>query len=156
MVRLGWTYFYNGDIRTAMYRFNQAWLLDSTNENAYWGFGAIYCNFSDEEKALEMYDKGLSLNPNSTDLLTDKATIYFGRLYKKIDNVNKEKAIALFDRSLAIDPNNLNMLYKLSALYFLLDDCDNALKYFNECDRLGGKPITDDYRKDIKKKCGRK
>ena len=31
MIQLGFTYLYRGDLKTAMYRFNQAYLLDSTN-----------------------------------------------------------------------------------------------------------------------------
>jgi tetratricopeptide (TPR) repeat protein len=156
MVRLGWNYFYKGDIRTAMYRFNQAWLLDSTNANAYWGFGAIYSYFMDEEKALEMYDSGLAIEPANASLLTDKGTIYFGRLYRNIDETNKQMALDLFNRSLTIEPRNQNTLFKLSALYLLLGDCDNAKKYYNDCEKFGGAPITEKYTKDLRKKCGKK
>ncbi|MDB5012786.1 MAG: hypothetical protein JWQ25_988, partial [Daejeonella sp.] len=42
LVKLGFDYLYKNDLKTAMFRFNQAWLLDPKNENAFWGFGAIY------------------------------------------------------------------------------------------------------------------
>ena len=41
MIRLGFNYLYR-DIKTAMYRFNQGYLLDSTNSDIYWGFGGVY------------------------------------------------------------------------------------------------------------------
>ncbi len=47
LIDLGFKYLYR-DIKTAMYRFNQAYLLDSTNTDIYWGFGAIYISISDE------------------------------------------------------------------------------------------------------------
>src|SRR5687768_4539371 len=31
LINLGFQYYYNGDLKTAMYRFNQAFLLDTTN-----------------------------------------------------------------------------------------------------------------------------
>ena len=37
----GWDYLKQGDNVTAMKRFNQAWLLDSTLLDIYWGFGAV-------------------------------------------------------------------------------------------------------------------
>jgi len=37
LVGLGFNYLARGDMETAMKRFNQAWLLDPKNENAYWG-----------------------------------------------------------------------------------------------------------------------
>ena len=38
---LGWQYYYNGDYATAIRRFNQAWLFDRDDVDAYWGFGLI-------------------------------------------------------------------------------------------------------------------
>jgi len=66
LVRLGFNNLQKGDVRTAMYRFNQAWLLDPKNENDYWGFGAVYFNFNDYKEALMQFEKGLMLNPNSS------------------------------------------------------------------------------------------
>ena len=85
LVRLGFDYLYRGNIRTAMYRFNQAWLLDPKNANVYWGFGSIYFTFNDMNEALRQYAKGLAINPNSSNILTDKATIYMIFFEKKRD-----------------------------------------------------------------------
>jgi hypothetical protein len=38
LIRLGFQYLYS-DITKAMYRFNQAYLLDSANSDIYWGYG---------------------------------------------------------------------------------------------------------------------
>src|ERR1019366_9032346 len=76
LIRLGFNYLYKGDLKTSMFRFNQAWLLDPENENVYWGFGAIYFTFNDFQNALKQYDEGLKLNPNSSNIITDKATVY--------------------------------------------------------------------------------
>jgi tetratricopeptide (TPR) repeat protein len=36
----GWSHFYASDLTTSIKRFNQAWLLDSTNASVYYGFSA--------------------------------------------------------------------------------------------------------------------
>ncbi|OON67670.1 hypothetical protein [Hymenobacter sp. CRA2] len=36
----GWSHFYANDLTTSIKRFNQAWLLDSTNASVYYGFSA--------------------------------------------------------------------------------------------------------------------
>src|ERR1039457_2300490 len=37
----GWYYFFHNKIDTAMFRFNQCWLMDSTYAESYFGFAAI-------------------------------------------------------------------------------------------------------------------
>lgn len=153
MVDLGFQYYYRGDIKTAMYRFNQAWLLDPVNENAYWGFAAVYFHFNDYDKAIAMHDKGLALNPKNTNLLTDKATVYLARLNDKYDEATLKMALELFNRSYAIDPKNVNTTFKLSTVYFSLNDCGQAKRYYDECKENGGDPITEEYTKALKENC---
>ena len=136
-----------------MYRFNQAWLLNPENENAFWGFGAIYLSFGDIDNALAQYDEGLGMNPKSTNLLTDKATAYMYKFQQELLPADMDRAITLLLQSYAIDKTNQNTLFKLSACYFFKDDCANTLKYLKECEALGGQPITDEYREAVKSKC---
>ncbi|MDB5004029.1 MAG: hypothetical protein JWQ34_2254 [Mucilaginibacter sp.] len=155
MVKLGFQYLYRGELEVSMKRFNQAWLLDPKNENAYWGFAAVYFTFQDYEEALKQLDKGLVLNPNSSNILTDKATIYTGYFVNKHDVSYLNKSISLFIQSYKIDPLNQNTLFKLSVAYFYKQDCINALKYYNECMKLGGKSISPGYGEALKKQCNK-
>lgn len=154
LVKLGFDYLYSGDPKTAMYRFNQAWILDPKNENAFWGFASIYFNFSDFDNAMKQLDEGLALNPESSNILTDKATIHLVVFQTHNDQKELSTAIDLFTQSYVIDPKNQNTLFKLSIAYFMKNDCKNALKYYNECKALGGKPLTKEYIRAIEKKCG--
>lgn len=153
MVQLGFSYLYRGDIKTAMRRFNQAWLLDAKNENAYWGFGSVYFTFSDYNEALKQLEKGLSINPNSSNILTDKATIYMSIYMNKQNADYLNKAITLFNQSYKIDPLNQNTLFKLSAAYFYEKDCTNARKFYDKCMKLGGKPIPSGYTDALNNQC---
>ena len=153
LIKLGFDYLYRGDVKTAMYRFNQAWLLDPKNANVYWGYGAIYFIFNDTGEAFKQYRKGLILDPNSSNILTDKATIYMSMVANGGNQDYLTKAIEAFNKSYKIDPLNQNTLFKLSAAYFYKKDCKNAWKFYNECMKLGGKPVTQKYTDALKKMC---
>jgi tetratricopeptide (TPR) repeat protein len=153
LVSLGFSYLQRGDIRTAMLRFNQAWLLDNKNENAYWGYGAIYGAFNDFSTAMLQYDKGLAINPESSVILTDKATLYFLEYQRDSEKAKLINALNLLKTSYGIDPHNANTLYKLSICYFLNNDCANAWKYYNECAATPGNSIAEDFTTALKKQC---
>jgi tetratricopeptide (TPR) repeat protein len=155
LVNLGFTHLNKGDIKTAMRRFNQAWLLDPKNEDAYWGFGAVYFTFNDYDEALKQLDKGLAINPNSSNIITDKATIYTGYFINKHNSADLNSAINLLAKSYQIDAVNQNTLFKLSVAYFYKQDCVNATKYYDECMKLGGQPIPQGYADALKKQCGK-
>ncbi len=162
LIKLGFNYIYRGDLKSAMYRFNQAYLLDTSNSEIYWGYGAIYMTLGDYEKAKQQYEEGLSKKPENTHVLTDFGTYYMAQYYglETIDNktalANLETAIIYLIKSYNIDNKDQSTTYKLSICYWLKGDCDNAWKYYNECKALGGQPITEEYTKDLKKKCKKK
>lgn len=64
-----------------------------------------------------------------------------------------DTALALLLKSYHLDPKDQNTVYKMSTVYYYLGDCLNATKFFKECKRLGGRPITKQYTSDLKKKC---
>lgn len=61
-VGMGWNYAEKNDRDTATKRFNQAWLLDSLNADAYWGLGIIQGSKQLYEDAEKLFQKSLSLN----------------------------------------------------------------------------------------------
>lgn len=140
---------YQGDLKTAMRRFNQAWLLDSQNENAFWGFASVYFTFDDKDEALKQLDKGLIINPKSANILTDKATINISDFMTNHDEHFLNKAIDLFKQSYKVDSLNQNTLFKMSAAYFYKKDCENAWRFYNECMKLGGQSISPGYKEDL-------
>lgn len=154
LVKKGFEYLQAGNLRTAMYRFNQAWLLDSTDANVYSGFASIYFKFKDYRKSISLIDEGLAINPKSSVLLTDKATNYFSLFESSNSMLDIDKGLSLLKESYSIDPNNQNTLYKLSIHYFDRNDCDLALRYYRECMKLGGTPIVQRYKDALKERCG--
>src|SRR5690606_32821822 len=55
LVLLDFEYLDRGDIKTAMYRFSQAYRLDSTSTDDYWGYGAVYLRLGSPDLAIEQY-----------------------------------------------------------------------------------------------------
>jgi len=135
LITLGFNYLYRGDLKTAMYRFNQAYLLDTLNAEIYWGYGAVYMTLGDYEKAKAQYEEGLSKSPGNTHLLTDFGTYYMAQYFglQPIDEknalTNLDSAISNMTKSYSIDSKDQNTTYKLSICYWLKGDCDNAWKY---------------------------
>lgn len=113
MIRFGYRYLQKHDVRTAMYRFNQAWLLDHSNEVSYCGFASVYWHFRDYNSAIKMYDEGLKLNPDNTSILTHKANLYIVMLQSKFSEAMVLDAFELLKKSYALNPNYANKLHSL-------------------------------------------
>lgn len=160
MIRLGFDYLYKGDLKTAMYRFNQAYLLNPKNSGIYWGYGAVYTALGAYDQARNEYNEGLKIDPKSAPILTDYGTTYLGEYYATVRsnyklatkhlNKAKEKLLEAYSH----DNRYINTTYKLSIVYLYSQDCDNAKKYLKETRDLGGQPITKEYLTDFNLRCG--
>lgn len=118
-VQLGWQYFKSGDIQTAIRRFNQAWLLDSTNCKINRGFG-VYLG----ESKLGSFDEVmhyllLAVKCDSTDnrLFGDIGVTYGIEAAKRIKDFGKDSlwnvyyktAQKYFNKMEVKNVNNLDM-----------------------------------------------
>jgi tetratricopeptide (TPR) repeat protein len=169
LISLGFQYYYRPDFKTAMYRFNQAYLLDPANTDIFWGYGAIYMAFGRYDLAKKQYDDGLAIDSVNTHLMTDLATYYMEQFHLTIqmpknDIIKDPKAqagqfmdsaIHYLNKSYKIEPKDVNTVYKLSICNWNIENCSNAWKYYDEAVALGGRPITEEYTKDLKKRCKR-
>jgi tetratricopeptide (TPR) repeat protein len=162
MIKLGFEYYYRGDFKTAMYRFNQAYLLDATNTDIFWGYGAIYMALGQHKLARDQYRAGLSINPDNPRLLTDLATYFMAQYYITMQATGDSKtsgkslmdsSIHYLKKSYALDAKDANTTFKLSICYWNMEDCKNAWKYYDLTAALGGEPITEAYTKDLKERC---
>ncbi len=82
--------------------------LDSANWQSHFLVGLSLESLNNHTTALEAFEKGLQLNPDNSDLLVNKATIYF---YQK----NFEEAEGLLVKAENINPKEAN-IYNLRSM----------------------------------------
>lgn len=152
LVQLGFQYLSKGNVRTAMYRFNQAYLFDSTNTDDYWGYGAVYMFFGETELAENMYKIGLQKDSSNFHIWTDYASVYLERYYNG-DAPSLDTSITYLMRSYNIEKNYVSTVYKLSIVFMLKDDCDNAMKFYRETTDLNENVINEEYKKELFNLC---
>lgn len=73
--KMAWEYLQEGQLDTASYRFNLAFLLNDKNVEPYWGLGVICYQKDQVSEALRMLNKGVDLAPDNVALLVDLSTV---------------------------------------------------------------------------------
>ena len=77
-----WGYYNNKhDPKTAMKRFNQAWLLDPNSAEAFYGFGFLTAVEGDSDMAIELYKRSLELDPTGFAVMWGLAREYKNKAY---------------------------------------------------------------------------
>ena len=136
--QVGFSYFNKGDIRTAMKRFNQAWLLDSTNALSYFGFSSVLTVIGDN---IDLYFNSKSLKVSSIENpekywkigmqkdgnhKSEKFALYYiSAGYETYGMINK--AIESCNKLLSLNPIDTNILYQRGHLYTITKDWDKAI-----------------------------
>ena len=114
----GWEFMNEGQVDTAVYRFNLAWLLNPDNFNTYWAFGVAEYNRGNVSDAIGMFDRALKYQPNNSLLLSDVGSAYLQQYIADKKKKNLKQAAALLDRSLKADPNNAFAMSNLAQVHF--------------------------------------
>ncbi|GAA3962292.1 hypothetical protein GCM10022407_06440 [Hymenobacter antarcticus] len=117
----GWDYMRAQDPVTAIKRFNQAWLLDSTDAGAFWGFGVVMGQRQQYDESLGYFQTAYRLDGSNKRLLVDMATT-------RLELYAAKKEAGLLDGAI----HDLQL--------FLADSMDaktNALAYVNAYSKLG-------------------
>ena len=100
----GWKYYESGDYATAMRRFNQAWLLDSDNAEAYWGMGLVIGQRARKEEpetnlesSVHCLELALAHAPDNGRIMGDLAfSNFLLSQYESGDGKSPQKAAAHF------------------------------------------------------------
>ncbi|TPE45849.1 tetratricopeptide repeat protein [Pontibacter mangrovi] len=128
----GWEYLNEGQIDTAMYRFNLAWLLNPGNKDTFWAFGLVTAARGDQPLAVDMYEKAIELDPKNSLLLSDAATSYLAWYKEKKKKKILKKAAAYLNAATAADTTNAYAFYNLSVVKFHEKKYDEAWKLLHQ------------------------
>lgn len=149
---LGWKYLHRGDLSTAMKRFNQAWMFDRKNPDAFWGFGIIMGRRAEKEDTEKNLTESINLLTTAHELSPDNGRIT-GDLafsYSLLGNYfatqgrdgmkNYEKAEALFIDAYKHDPKYPPIAANWAVLKFYTGDYQTSKKLISEAQELGYTP----------------
>ncbi len=125
--RNGWYFFYKKQIDTAMFRFNQSWLIDSTYPASYFGFAAIK-EFQRLNREAENY-YSIAYNHDPTDSLTKKYLHQIAQIREEQNDTLE--LINAYYRVLSKFPKDDVATGKLGFFYSTINQLDSALKYYN-------------------------
>ncbi|HCX82249.1 MAG: hypothetical protein A3E00_14345 [Curvibacter sp. RIFCSPHIGHO2_12_FULL_63_18] len=149
--RLGWRYYNQGDLDTAIKRFNQSWMFDRNNAGAYFGFGLIMgqrairgegdtrVNLKESIRFLEMAN---GFDPKNSKIINELASahgMFAGYLISNEENGLIEYSIAdaLFGQAYELDPKFPQTPENWSVIKFYLGDFNEAKRLLNLAVGLG-------------------
>ena len=143
----GWEYFYKNDFDSSMKRFNQAWLLDKTNAEVFWGFGNLLGLKRQPKESIPFFEKSIELNPNNSKVYESLSTSH-GQLFyqtKKIEHLNL--TIDNLKKAIKLDKTNASLYGKLSGAYAYFTQKDSLRKYMKIAENLDPKVVDPEVRK---------
>jgi tetratricopeptide (TPR) repeat protein len=105
-----WQLYEEDDLAKAMRRFNEAWLLNPHNPQAYWGVGAILHDQGKVHEALAMLSRAEDLDPSNPRLMADLARVLAQEATFAATAAERERyftrACELFQKASVLDPKN--------------------------------------------------
>jgi tetratricopeptide (TPR) repeat protein len=146
-IKRAWDYFEEGKLDTSMFRFNQAWMLDSTNSDIYWGFGNLLGMKKQFKESIPFFEKSIKINPSNPRVFECISKSY-GQLFVLDTNVaHLDLAINYLKTAISMDPNNPRLYGNLTGLYVYFLQKDSATKYLNITDKLDTSAVNPEVRK---------
>ena len=121
-VELGWRYFNQGDMDTALKRFNQALILDPNFAPAYFGTAYVYSVQNKLDLAIQNYRKSIEKDPTFTHSYSNLglALLYAGQ---------RTEAFAMLKKALELDNKNGDAHVNIALYYFDAKDYATAWKH---------------------------
>jgi len=144
---VGWGFFERRQLDDAMKRFNQAWLLDSTNADVYWGFASVLGMKQQFRASIPLFVKYLELNPAKANAWEGLSTSYGQLFFQTKDVALLGKSIDALKSCVKIDPANARAYGQLAGAYSYFVQKDSARKYLALADRLNPQAVNPEVRK---------
>ncbi|MFZ6747759.1 hypothetical protein ACO0K8_02185 [Undibacterium sp. Ren11W] len=116
----GWQSLRQGNPREAMRRFNQAWLLDSSNGHALWGMGAVQGDTGKSDEAIKLFQEAEKSLRDDIDFATDYARTLGMAAAEAKDDAALQQAFKRYARIQERAPNHtLNLQNWAITLFYV-------------------------------------
>ena len=122
----GWDYINDGQLDTAAYRFNLAYLLNEKNADAYWGLGVVCYQQEKLPDAIRMLKKGLAYADTNTVLMTDLATVEIKFFQQTKNQQLLADAENILNQAITTDPANATAHIEMSLLCYTKGEYEKA------------------------------
>lgn len=150
-INRAWKYFYRQEPDSAMMRFNQAWLLDPQNADAFWGFGNIVGQRGQYQESLRFFSKSVKLNPRNPGVYISVAASLGALFSETRERRYLDGYIQNLRKSAQLDPKQVSTFVQL-ATAFTVCECfpkDSARKYMAIADQLDSNAVSPELRKRV-------
>lgn len=132
----------------AMRRFNQAWLLDPNNFEAYWGFGMVLFDQKKHSQAVKWFEKAHSLNPEHPEVrgdlvLAHAAAAMDPALSAGAKQASFDKSNELFERFRSDNKEHPYLYYTYARALAIQERFALALEMLEKYKSLGGRIRND-------------
>jgi len=128
MALRGCQYLREGDLLVAMRRFNQAWLLDSSNGKALWGMAAIDADVEEFDESLDLFAEAERSVGDDINFSVDYAKAMGLAGAQAKNEVRLKDAFARFARVYEKAPRNTLNLENWAKTLFLVGNYADAWK----------------------------
>jgi len=146
-VSRAFTLYMKDDLAGAMRRFNQAWLLNPSNPEVFWGFGSVLNDRGEYCSSMKMLEKAIELNiPVTKGFFADagfigaRCALTNQSLTAEERNKLLEKSEDLFKRAERDDPNKAYVYSTWARSYYAQDKHSEAWEMIAKQRNAGGKP----------------
>lgn len=147
-IQTGWSYWAKRDLATAMSRFNQAWLLDPENGNAYHGFALVTSVRGGTPSEVERLFQ-LAVSKKNVD---EVAFVDYGRLLWTQKQL--EKSLVQLNKALQLSPTARNARSNISFVHYLKGDANSACTWAKDA-RENGDELEKGFLEDMCRRAGK-
>ncbi|TDB69239.1 tetratricopeptide repeat protein [Arundinibacter roseus] len=117
-----WEYVQEGQLDTATYRFNLAYLLNEKNVDAFWGLGVVSFQKEQFEAAERMLRKGVEIAPENVPLIVDLSTVELRHFSQTNDRADLDESHQLLVHAARLDSTYAQTFYNLAIAEFHRED----------------------------------
>lgn len=152
----GWKYVRENNCKSAMKRFNQAWLLTPVSSDVLWGFGATLGCEGKYEESISYFSKADQISPNNGRLLTDFGRVYQqyairaskskGAAFKRLD-----KSIDLFKKAGKLEPRYFHVYQNWAISLYFKGDYKGAWEKIEKAEKLDKQSIDTAFVRELSK-----
>lgn len=159
LLDLGFGLLREGNMVHAMYRFNQAYLLEPLNPRIRRAYGAFFVALDRSGEAATEYQKGLELDSANVPLMLNMSSVCLTEYYNHRDTAPDKAtqllntATVLLKRAVALEPKNAAALFKLSVCHLRKGECTEARDRYAEALALDPTGVDQTFGDSLKREC---